>query len=206
MKRLSILLTIFIIAVSSVHSQSLKDISSNERLIRKDTIDYVFSFRLKPVYTSVQNSRNSSYYDNGFGVTFSLQYDIGKMFSVFFDVNTSSIKYTEKVKEQYPPVFIDKGYNSSNMVVAGVKMYAMKPQYPVYIKAGIGFLSRTNGTSIPPLLNFGIGYEYKLSKVFNVFMEGEADYRSGSISGSSSTDLSIGIGASMYIGNLEGKW
>ena len=203
MERLIIVSALILIGTISVYSQSLKDISSNDKLVIADSSDYVFSFRVKPVYTSVQNSKSASYYGDGFGVTFSVQYDIGKMFSAFFDVNTSSIKYTEKVKEQYPPVYIDKGNQSSNMVVAGVKLYAMKPQYPMYLKAGIGILVKH---VIPPVLNFGIGYEYKLSRTFNLFFEGEADYYSGFMEAPSMTYLSVGIGASIYIGNFEGKW
>jgi len=204
MKKLILVFAIFLITVTVAQPQSLKDISSNEKIINTDTSDYVFSFRLKPVYTSVQNSTGSTYHDNGFGFTFSLQYDFGKLVSMFFDVNTSSFRYHEiKFNEQGLPFHIDKGYQTSNMILLGTKFYPMRPQYPVYLKVGIGLLLEK---MIPPVLNFGIGYEYKLSKTFNLFIEGEADHYSGFMEAPAGTYLSVGIGTSIYIGNLYGKW
>jgi len=129
-----------------------------------------------------------------------LQYDLGKV-SLFFDVNTSQIKYIEKVKEHYPPVYIDKGFRTSNIVLIGAKLYA--PRFPAYLKAGVGFLAEN---PIPPVLDFGIGYEYKLSKTFNLFLEGEAVYYGGIMEAPARTFLSVGIGTSIYIGNLYNKW
>lgn len=201
MKHLLITFIIFLIGVTSVQSQSLKNISGGKDFSLADTNDNYVSFRLKPVYTSVQRSSGWEYFEKGFGLTFTFQFDLGKRISSFIDFNYSSIDYFNNNKEHLnPPVYV-KEYKPSFMLVGGVKYYPVKSIVPVYLKGGLGILARENGGPFPPLLNLGLGCEYKLSKVVNLFVESEADYYAGiSIAKSlkSSTDLSIGAGISIY--------
>jgi len=84
------------------------------------------------------------------------------------------------------------------MFIGGVKYYPVKSIIPVYLKGGLGILARKNGGPFPPILVLGLGGEFKLSKVINVFAESEADYYAGWFSVHEATDLSIGAGISIY--------
>jgi len=200
-KEIIIALTIFLLAISSVQSQSLKSVSGNENFVSTEANDNYVSFRLKPVYTSVQRTSGWEYFEKGFGLTFTFQFDLGKRISSFIDFNYSSIEYFNNNKDHLsPPVYVNE-YKPSFMFIGGVRYYPVKSIVPVYLKGGLGILARENGVPFPPLLNLGLGCEYKLSKVVNVFVESEADYYAGistSKSNKSSTDLSIGAGISIY--------
>ncbi len=201
MKNLLILFVILLIAVTSAQSQSLKNISGEKDFSLTEANDNYVSFRLKPVYTSVQRTSGWEYFEKGFGLTFTFQFDLGKRFSSFIDFNYSSIEYFNNNKDHLsPPVYVNE-YKPSFMFIGGVKYYPVKSIVPVYLKGGLGILARENGGPFPPLINLGLGCEYKLSKVVNIFVESEADYYAGistSKSNKSSTDLSIGAGISIY--------
>jgi hypothetical protein len=196
--KLLIILAIFFISFSTAYPQSLKSISGNKNLVLTETDDNYVSFRLKPVYTSVQRSSGREYFEKGYGFTFTFQFDLGKRISSFLDFNYSSIKYFNNNKDHLdPPVYIQEN-KPSFMFIGGVKYYPVKSIIPVYIKGGLGILARENGGPFPPLLVLGLGCEYKLSKVINLFAESEADYYAGWISVNDATDLSIGAGISIY--------
>jgi len=109
MNKLILLLIAIFICISSVHSQSLKSISGNKNLVRTETDDNYVSFRLKPVFTSVQRSSGREYFEKGYGVTFTFQFDLGKRISSFLDFNYSSIKYFNNNKDHLnPPVYINE--------------------------------------------------------------------------------------------------
>lgn len=197
MKKLIITIAAFFIAISIAQSQSLKDISSDKFLLSIDKNDSKISFRIKPVYTSVQKTAYWEYFTKGFGATFTMQYDIGKMVSTFLDFNYSSIEYFNSNYHLTPPVFIHEN-RPSFMFVAGAKLYPIKSIIPAYIKGGLGIIARQNSGSFPPILNIGLGFEYKISEVINVFTESEADYFAGWLDADETTDISIGIGVSLY--------
>jgi len=200
MKKLIITVILIFITIVSAYNQTLNSISSNKISILKDSNDSRISFRIKPVYTFVQRTSGWEYFTNGFGATFTIQFDLGKMVSTFIDFNYSSIEYFNNNKDHLtPPVYIHEN-KPSFMFVGGAKFYPFKSTVPAYIKGGLGILARQNGGPFPPLLNLGIGCEYKISEIFNVFVETEADYYSGiNVSKlNQSTDLSIGLGVSVY--------
>lgn len=209
MKKLIFVFVIFLVTISIANSQSLKNFSGNKNFKSTEANDNYVSFRLKPVYTSVQRTTGWEYFEKGFGLTFTFQFDLGKRISSFIDFNYSSIKYYNNNKDHLtPPVYINE-YKPSFMFIGGVKNYPVKSIVPAYLKGGIGILARENGGPFPPLLNLGLGCEYKISKVVNVFIESEADYYPGlsMVNGSkSSTDLSIGAGISIYYEYLFEKY
>jgi len=207
MKKLIIVLAIFLITVSIAQSQSFKNIPNESNSEYTSTEDSYISFRLKTVYTNVSENSNFSYYDDGIGVTFSLQIDLGKMISLYGDFNYSSLKYTNNNKAHSNPPDYFSGRKPSLMLIFGTKLYPKKSRALIYLKTGLGILTREDAIGFPPIFNAGIGYELKLSKVFNVFAEGEAVYYAGTMGNYSgkypeTLDLTFGLGGSINIENL----
>lgn len=198
MRRLIITIAIIFLTASTVLSQSLifpSNINPSNSLKQEDS---KLSCRIKPVYTSVQRTTGWEYFTKGFGATFTIQFDLGKMVSTFIDFNYSSIKYFNNNKDHLtPPVYINEN-KPSFMFAGGAKLYPVKSIVPFYIKGGLGILARENGGPFPPILDLGLGCEYKLSEILNIFIESEADYYPGFFKSPESTDLSIGLGVSIY--------
>lgn len=204
MKKFIITIVIIFITISIVQSQTLNNLSKCNKYESDVKHNSNVSLRLSTVYTNVfEGNNNLSYYDDGFGLTLSLQIDLGKLVSLYGDINYSYLKYTNNNKEHSVPPGYFSGQKPSVMFILGTKFYPVRPISLTYIKTGIGILSREDVVSYPPIFNIGIGYEYKLSRIFNIIIESNANYYAGAFGSypgkyPKTFDLSIGVGTSIY--------
>lgn len=201
MKKLIITLALIFIGLSVAYPQSLKRIENTTNLKYVENVYNTVSFRLKPVFTSIKSKSGLENFDNGFGFTSSLQFDLGRMISIFGEINISWFRYVNNNKNHRSPPEYFSGIITSEMINVGTKFYPYKSNVSPYIKAGFGLLVRNSKVAFPPLLNVGIGFEYKLSRIFNLFSELEINYQKDyPVTGT--TDLSFGIGTSLYFENF----
>jgi hypothetical protein len=192
MKYFSFLTVLFLFFTGSLFSQINKYALS----VPGDVSEEVLSIKMKIMYTTVDDANFSAYFKNGYGISASIQGKLGSVFSLFGELNYNQLKFVKMQRETINPQTIYDGMKPSWIIAAGVRIYPVRNKYPFYFKTGLGIISREENNSFPPAFNIGLGYEFKLSKNANIFLEGENYYYPGWVFQESSNDLSLGLGLS----------
>jgi len=153
-----------------------------------------FSLKLKTTYMF---STDSKYYgistepehDQGFGFSVIPQYDLGKVVSLYAELNYSSLSFNSS-----------KDDASSFMLNFGTYLYASRGKVPVYFITGIGIRFKE-----ALLFNIGTGIEYRVSNGMSIFSEAilHNEIGAGAEGGRLLADpyLSFGLGISFNFKN-----
>ena len=115
-------------------------------------------------------------WQNGYGISASLQFKTMDYLSVYFGLDIAQMKLVEK-SETYPSYIVADKLTPASSLNIGVRAYPLKDEYPVYLKFGVDVMFRKSSvnkdaTVVPPFTGeLGIGYELWLSDRFNLYPE-----------------------------------
>jgi hypothetical protein len=111
---------------------------------------YMFSTDLKYQYVAWEPE-----HDQGFGFSVIPQYDLGKVVSLYAELNYSALSFNSSNDDA-----------ASFMFNFGTYLYASRAKVPVYFITGIGIHFKR-----ALLINIGTGIEYRVSNGMSIFSE-----------------------------------
>ncbi|GEM_PF-5605011 len=162
-----------LLSVSSLYSQTFSPsgIGSLQGKIKRGT-----EFKLQFYGASKTDGLGGTRFQNGYGISASLQFKTMDYLSVYFGIDIAQMKLIEK-SETYPSFIVAEKYTPASSLNVGIRAYPLKDNYPVYVKLGLDLMFRKTSVNksaapVPPFTGeLGVGYEFWLSDRFNIFPE-----------------------------------
>jgi hypothetical protein len=133
---------------------------------------------------------NETHYENGYGMSVSLQFPISRTFSLYTELLIGGIR--KKEWSETTPVSYLKSDKKEPLIFSqvGIRTYPNREDFPIYLKSGLAFAY----VIIPiPILNVGAGYDFILSDKISIYPEAEI-----LTTGFKSSILSLSLGISLF--------
>ncbi|MDD5362479.1 MAG: hypothetical protein PHN88_10125 [Ignavibacteria bacterium] len=133
---------------------------------------------------------NETHYENGYGMSISLQFPISRTFSLYTELLIGGIR--KKEWSDPAPVSYLKSDKKEPLIYSqvGIRTYPGRADFPIYLKSGLAFAY----VIIPiPILNVGAGYDFILSDKISIYPEAEI-----LTTGFKSSILSLSLGISLF--------